>query len=105
MTRTSKANRIISWSLAVVFCIPLLYLLSTGPMSFLWRKLGWEKSSIGDAVAAFYSPLNSLVTKSHSPLADGLRAYLRIWGEDVPEPSVATLAPPAPTQRSATEMK
>lgn len=103
MPRFSKSIRVVSGSLAVFFCIPLLYLLSTGPMAFLWRMLEWDKSSIGNAVSAFYSPLDSVITKSRSPSGVGLRAYMGVWGEDIPEPIVDTLAPPAPSQRSPRE--
>lgn len=66
-------NPVLSWAL-IPLALPLVYVLSTGPVVYYYEK---SQRDPGPAVEAFYRPIE---WAWHQPvLRKGLEAYLEPW--------------------------
>lgn len=78
----SRRNGGGSWAVAACIAIPLLYVLSVGPVNWLD-----EHECIDDwcyvALRKFYNPLTR-VSRSGTPIAGLLNRYAWLWTEEVP---------------------
>jgi hypothetical protein len=64
--------------MAVLLVLPLVYLLSFGPVGFLLEKFH-APMSMRPYVLAFYGPVIWL--HDNTPLKQSIEAYARWWGE------------------------
>ena len=80
-----KARRVIGWFVAVITLIPLLWVLSAGPIVGAWHKWKLNGHPLTGPLTILYQPL-ALVTMSDSYPGRLFRGYLRLWGVPVPEP-------------------
>ena len=67
------------WTIAVIIALPLLYVLSIGPMIYLTKK-GYLPESIADKMETFYQPLGWLADHT-SLVGEPLDAYAGWWEE------------------------
>jgi hypothetical protein len=72
-------SRVISWVGILVFGLPLLYFLSTGPVVLLLEKTNGFGSHVpSDFVLAFYAPIVWLYENTF--LRTPIELYLNLWG-------------------------
>ncbi len=64
----------LAW-VAVIVLLPVLYVLSIGPVAATFYRIGKTPPSY---VLLFYDPVIWL--HQHTPLKKPLEAYLRLWG-------------------------
>ncbi|OYW29072.1 MAG: hypothetical protein B7Z47_05205 [Chthoniobacter sp. 12-60-6] len=76
ISRTSDKNT--AGLMAVLLLLPLVYLLSIGPMGFLLEKFH-VPMSMRSYVLAFYRPVIWL--HNNTPLKQPLEAYARWWSD------------------------
>lgn len=62
------------WLLALLPLVPLLYVLSFGPVVMVAGRAGWDKGTI----QAVYAPIIWL--HRHTPLRGPIQWYGRMWG-------------------------
>lgn len=73
----SNASRALAWVGMLVLGLPLLYVLSTGPIVLLEEKTHGSLVS-ADFVVTFYAPLIWL--HQHTFFKEPLELYLSLWG-------------------------
>jgi hypothetical protein len=71
-----EKSRGLYWTLAVLALLPLLYVLSIGPVVAVWHRAGGNM----DAVWAVYFPI--ILLHDQTPLRKPLEWYMRLWGVD-----------------------
>ncbi|MGV3533470.1 MAG: hypothetical protein ACO1QR_13975 [Chthoniobacteraceae bacterium] len=62
-----------------MIALPILYVLSIGPVAHMFGRSSHINPQINSAVNAFYKPLELL--HEHTPLQAPLDAYVRWWME------------------------
>jgi hypothetical protein len=59
--------------------IPVLYVLSVGPVALIWKTFDLDKNPITQEVAAFYAPLENYVRGNDELPAKVLKRYVELW--------------------------
>jgi hypothetical protein len=88
LVKVSKQLRIAATFLALLLCIPAVYILSSGPLVFICQAFDPAGTSfITAAVENAYQPIVPFVLNSPSLGGKALRKYINLWSEeDLGEP-------------------
>jgi hypothetical protein len=68
-------------ALMILLTLPVLYVLSVGPVGALWIKFNLRKEypALTQGVGAFYEPLTSLSNKDDTLAGRLMVSYLDLW--------------------------
>jgi hypothetical protein len=75
-----RSNR--PWIVALLIGLPLMYVLSAGPATWLYRrhhKAEPESLPATGSLGIIYGPLNSAVEASPRPVESAMRWYISLW--------------------------
>lgn len=88
MNDASACKRSITAVIATFAILPVLYVLSVGPVGYLLEELPWcrRRPRLKNAVYAVYMPLRPLF--EHESLGPPFRRYLEWWDELAREPGM-----------------
>ena len=83
-----KRIRVLALCAAIIFALPVLYLLSAGPIVFMEER-GAFSVRTQESLKPVYGPLGGIV-ESPSIAGKAFRAYLRLWykGNDLDEDQI-----------------
>lgn len=81
--------------LAVVVALPMLYIFSIGPVSYIFEASSWcrRRTRLTGAAAMIYIPLKPLFT--HEYLGPPFRRYIGWWDDLARAPTAPDPFPPA----------
>ena len=80
-----RRERWAKWTLAAAVALPVLYVLSIGPVAWLnTRHLMPEV--LGSATKHLYDPIEWLMARGPGTVEQAIRWYARLWYADAPPP-------------------
>ena len=81
ISKSTKAKRLLWWSLAFAASIPVFYILTSGPIILVYLQLDLQRVIPPSILERFYDPLHALYDSETIP-GEIFKAYIDFWLPD-----------------------